>query len=95
MKSFQQLVEEAYTTLVQEADAPPPGGMPAGDPNAGGPGESTSSTPSALPGMGQQPEEAEPKANPEVQNKTKREADPVAYTQETLTQLVDPAAGIS
>jgi len=86
MKAFEKLVTEARQLLNEELPAPGPapdmggGEMPA--PDMGG------DIPDMGGGEAPAPEE-------DMDNETKKEADPMAYVEETLANLVDPQAGIA
>ncbi len=88
MSNFEQLIKEAAEILLEQDPNTPPMDMGGGEPpmDMGG-GEG-----SALPGMG-----GEGGAPPEedMGNEVKKEADPIAYTEETLGMLVDPEEGVS
>ena len=92
MSKFKELVQEANEILLEQPPmgmgglAPPPPDTGGGLPPPPGP------VGSALPGM----EGGAPEEGPEeMDNETKKEADPSAYTEETLANLVDFEAGIS
>lgn len=88
MSKFEQLIKEAAQVLLEQDPGAPPMDMGGGEPPAppmGGEG-------SALPGMGG---EGGPPPEEEMDNDTKKDADPNAYTEETLAMIVDPQEGIS
>lgn len=102
MKKFEHLVESYYSTLLEQdapaAPAPTAGAAPAPAPDA-------SATASALPGMdggvggsgsmGGEGGGASSDASSDLDNKSKREADPREYTKSILTLLVDKTEGVT
>lgn len=107
MKSkFITLVDYTYGMLT-EAEMPPTGGAPAGGAPTGGMPPTADAGASALPGAGggmpggaggmsgdaaggQGTDAAE-----KMDNKAKKDADPIAYTQSILSLLVDKQEGVS
>ena len=101
MDNFTRLVERAHKLILEAGEVPPPpaptgGGAPTGSPPAGGAPEMPApggGAPSG--GMGGDAAGGGEAADQELDNKTKKDADPLAYTESILKMLVDETEGIS
>lgn len=92
MKKFTDIITETYSLLSEQPDVPPQPAPPPPGPDAGGaPPSPDMGGMGDLGGMGQ--EQSDP--TEEMDDGAKREADPIAYTENVLQQLVDPDAGIT
>jgi hypothetical protein len=93
---FNQLIESVADTLTEAPEGPPMGDVPpapAPAPPAGG----AAAPDMGMGGGGMDMGMGEPAPAPEeeMDNASKRETDPTAYTEETLAKLVDPQEGIT
>jgi hypothetical protein len=94
MSKFAKIIQETVQHL-NEAEGAPPSATPA-DPAGGGGASALPGDPAAMGAMGGgAPEAGAPSEPKEMDNGAKRETDPIAFTQETLTNLVDLSEGIS